>query len=46
MAALATIYWLMAYFFKESFILKINFDLIWNLCAREGKKRKMVRKEE
>ena len=37
MAGLVSIYWLMSYLSKDSFILEINFDLIWSLCAEEKK---------
>lgn len=43
MAILVIIYWLMAYLSKNSFIPKINFNLIWSAHDGEGK---MVRKEE
>ena len=38
MAGLVSIYWLMSYLSKDSFILEISFDLIWSLCAEEKKK--------
>ena len=37
MAGLVSIYWLMSYLSKDSFILEISFDLIWSLCAEEKK---------
>ena len=43
MAGLVSIYWLMSYLSKDSFILEINFDLIWSLCAEE---KKMMGKKE